>query len=148
MRFISKTKSTSYEVLFVLEAPPRIELGIEVLQTCALPLGHGALWSGLRGSNPPPRPWQGRALPNELNPQVALKEVATRMGLDSRRVLRALVAGGSDMPPACHSVPLGLRILQGAEKCKKSKPIGLLFLARPGGFEPSTYRFVAGHSIH
>ena len=26
------------------------------------------LWSGLRGSNPPPRPWQGRALPNELNP--------------------------------------------------------------------------------
>ena len=27
-------------------------------------------WSGLRGSNPPPRPWQGRALPNELNPHV------------------------------------------------------------------------------
>ena len=27
-------------------------------------------WSGLRGSNPPPRPWQGRALPNELNPRV------------------------------------------------------------------------------
>ena len=26
-------------------------------------------WSGLRVSNPPPRPWQGRALPNELNPQ-------------------------------------------------------------------------------
>ena len=28
------------------------------------------IWSGLRGSNPPPRPWQGRALPNELNPQI------------------------------------------------------------------------------
>ncbi len=28
------------------------------------------LWSGLRGSNPPPRPWQGRALPNELNPRM------------------------------------------------------------------------------
>ena len=81
--------------------------GIKVLQTSALPLGYGALftaaallkkqgfsyinrisfdipisenetgtiwfrahslWSGLRGSNPPPRPWQGRALPNELNP--------------------------------------------------------------------------------
>ena len=28
------------------------------------------LWSGLRGSNPPPRPWQGRALPNELNPHI------------------------------------------------------------------------------
>ena len=27
-------------------------------------------WSGLRGSNPPPRPWQGRALPNELNPRM------------------------------------------------------------------------------
>ena len=27
------------------------------------------VWSGLRGSNPPPRPWQGRALPNELNPR-------------------------------------------------------------------------------
>ena len=27
-------------------------------------------WSGLRGSNPPPRPWQGRALPNELNPHI------------------------------------------------------------------------------
>ena len=57
--------------LLRLEAPPRIELGIEVLQTCALPLGHGALWSGLRGLNPPPRPWQGRALPNELNPHIS-----------------------------------------------------------------------------
>ena len=27
-------------------------------------------WSGLRGSNPPPPPWQGGALPNELNPQI------------------------------------------------------------------------------
>ena len=26
-------------------------------------------WSGLRGSNPPPPPWQGGALPNELNPR-------------------------------------------------------------------------------
>ena len=51
-----------------LEAPPGIGPGIRVLQTRALPLGHGAIWSGLRGSNPPPRPWQGRALPNELNP--------------------------------------------------------------------------------
>ena len=28
------------------------------------------LWSGLRGSNPPPSPWQGDALPNELNPHI------------------------------------------------------------------------------
>ena len=27
------------------------------------------VWSGLRGSNPPPPPWQGGALPNELNPR-------------------------------------------------------------------------------
>ena len=60
--------------------------GIKVLQTSALPLGYVAIlfegqialslepigWSGLRGSNPPPRPWQGRALPNELNPQVVI----------------------------------------------------------------------------
>lgn len=26
-------------------------------------------WSGKRGSNPPPQPWQGCALPNELFPQ-------------------------------------------------------------------------------
>ena len=26
-------------------------------------------WSGLRGSNPPPSPWQGDALPNELSPR-------------------------------------------------------------------------------
>ena len=30
-------------MLFVLEAPPGIEPGIEVLQTFALPLGHSAL---------------------------------------------------------------------------------------------------------
>ena len=34
---------------------------------------HPQFWSGLRGSNPPPRPWQGRALPNELNPQWCLR---------------------------------------------------------------------------
>ena len=28
------------------------------------------IWSGLRGSNPPPQPWQGCALPNELNPHM------------------------------------------------------------------------------
>ena len=38
-----------------------------------------AFWSGLRGSNPPPPPWQGGALPNELNPHIKL---ATRMGLE------------------------------------------------------------------
>ena len=53
-----------------MEAPPRFELGIRVLQTLALPLGYSAgnEWSGLRGSNSLPPPWQGGALPDELNP--------------------------------------------------------------------------------
>ena len=37
------------------------------------------LWSGLRGSNPPPPPWQGGALPNELNPR-AVSEVGDSDG--------------------------------------------------------------------
>ena len=36
------------------------------------PVGWGILfWSGRRGSNSLPRPWQGRALPDELRPQTA-----------------------------------------------------------------------------
>ena len=31
------------------------------------------MWSGLRGSNPPPQPWQGCALPNELNPHISFE---------------------------------------------------------------------------
>ncbi len=31
-------------------------------------------WSGKRGSNPPPQPWQGCALPNELFPQDGASE--------------------------------------------------------------------------
>ena len=43
---------------------------IKVLQTFALPLGYGALekWSGRRGSDSRPPPWQGGALPTELLP--------------------------------------------------------------------------------
>ena len=58
--------------------------GMRVLQTLALPLGYvtiqrtGAmdpcscspLWSGRRGSNPLPPPWQGGALPDELRPRI------------------------------------------------------------------------------
>ena len=51
-----------------MEAPPGFEPGIKVLQTYALPLGYSALESGLRGSNSLPPPWQGGALPDELNP--------------------------------------------------------------------------------
>ena len=47
---------------------PDLNWGIRVLQTLALPLGYSADWSGLRGSNSLPPPWQGGALPDELNP--------------------------------------------------------------------------------
>ena len=76
-RFL-KTNNTPIEllwfkfgVLFTWRHHPDLNRGVKVLQTSALPLGYGAkkIWSGLRGSNPPPRPWQGRALPNELNPR-------------------------------------------------------------------------------
>ncbi len=62
-----------------MEAPPGFEPGIKVLQTYALPLGYSAAkkWSGLRGSNSLPPPWQGGALPDELNPLMA-----TWMGLE------------------------------------------------------------------
>ena len=35
-----------------MEAPPRIELGVKVLQTSALPLGYGAINKKYRGFDP------------------------------------------------------------------------------------------------
>jgi hypothetical protein len=63
--------------LFFLEAPTGIEPVMEILQTSALPLGHGAIkkkgrddlsslinkWSGRRDLNPRLQPWQGCTLP-------------------------------------------------------------------------------------
>lgn len=60
---------------------PDLNWGIKLLQSSALPLGYGAenimgtinsarFWSGLRDSNSLPSPWQGDALPDELNPQL------------------------------------------------------------------------------
>ena len=56
--------------------------GMRVLQTLALPLGYVTvwkkeqvlcsffIWSGRRGSNSLPPPWQGGALPDELRPHM------------------------------------------------------------------------------
>ncbi len=65
-----------------LEASPRLELGMRILQTLALPLGYDAVilervswiwhplrpanisyWSGRRDSDPRLSPWQGDTLP-------------------------------------------------------------------------------------
>ena len=49
---------------------PDSDRSIRILQTLALPLGYGTRWkwSGRRGSDPRPPPWQGGALPTELLP--------------------------------------------------------------------------------
>ena len=79
-----KRKNTPAGCSFLLEAPPGLEPGVRDLQSRALPLGYGAgyeicgrggvrksfCWSGLRGSNSLPPPWQGGALPDELKPQM------------------------------------------------------------------------------
>ena len=52
---------------------PDLNWGIKVLQTFALPLGHGTKkWSGRRDSDPRHPPWQGGTLPAELLPQMCL----------------------------------------------------------------------------
>ena len=82
--------SGASKAIFFWRHHPESNRGIKVLQTSALPLGYGAVngnseqslstvplikkWSGLRGSNPPPLPWQGSALPNELFPQYGASE--------------------------------------------------------------------------
>ena len=63
---------------------PDLNRRITVLQTGALPLGYVTrFWSGLRGSNPPPPPWQGGALPNELNPRGVCFILTWRLGWGS-----------------------------------------------------------------
>ena len=72
---------------------PESDRGIADLQSAALPLGYGAIyaicsfrskslfWSGLRGSNSLPPPWQGGALPDELRPHIAFVSRRTPFGV-------------------------------------------------------------------
>ena len=53
--------------IFASQNAPR-KVGLQ--KTKALARSAFVFWSGLRGSNPPPPPWQGGALPNELNPHI------------------------------------------------------------------------------
>ena len=67
----------------ILEVTPRFELGNEGFADPCLTTwlchhiretafsGRFSVWSGRRGSNSLPRPWQGRALPDELRPRMA-----------------------------------------------------------------------------
>ena len=78
----------------VLEAKPGFEPGVKALQASALPLGHFARneksrlksalckqWSGQRGSNPRPQPWQGCALPTEPCPLAMKYYTQNRRGV-------------------------------------------------------------------
>ena len=87
-------EKTRKACLFFLEVTPRFELGNEGFADPCLTtwlchrMEKGAkclllfhLWSGRRGSNSLPPPWQGGALPDELRPQMvpqARIELATR----------------------------------------------------------------------
>ena len=67
-----KRKSSPFGLLLFLEVTAGFEPADNGVADRGLTtwLRHHKIWSGLRGSNPPPRPWQGRALPNELNPHL------------------------------------------------------------------------------
>ena len=55
----------------LMEATPRLELGNKgFADLCLTTWLCRRNWSGLRGSNSLPPPWQGGALPDELNPQM------------------------------------------------------------------------------
>ena len=78
----SKKKTHTDWCAFFWRYWPDLNWRITVLQTGALPLGYSTiwksgtrgyvpdLWSGRRGSNSLPPPWQGGALPDELHPQI------------------------------------------------------------------------------
>ena len=81
---LDKNKALPKKCFIFWRYRPDLNWGMRVLQTLALPLGHGTIqyyimklgtlcvpnfiWSGWRGSNSLPPPWQGGALPDELHP--------------------------------------------------------------------------------
>ena len=106
---------------------------MRVLQTLALPLGHGTIWksgtrgyvpdfwSGRRGSTSLPPPWQGGALPDELRPQTwCLRSESNQRHADFQsaalptELQRHMRKGTSSFAQICD------------------------FMATPNGLEPST----------
>ena len=66
---LTKNKLTEQKLCELLEAPPRFELGHRgFADLCLTTWLWRLIWSGLRGSNSLPPPWQGGALPDELHP--------------------------------------------------------------------------------
>ena len=73
-------------------------------------------------------------------PQGCFLLLAYPKGFDSRRELRALVAGGSDSPPDCHSLPPLFESSQTTKEKTEAQMCLCSFLAYPKGFEPSAFR--------
>ena len=93
---------------------------MRVLQTLALPLGHGTVWSGWRGSNSLPPPWQGGALPDELHPHlvppVGIEPTTRGFSVRCSTYWATEAYWGSKLP----------------------RYANLRFMATPNGLEPST----------
>ena len=90
----------------ILEVPPRFELGNKGFADLRLTawLWHRKKWSGRRGSDSRPQPWQGCALPTELLPH---NNVWIGAG-EETRTLTSLTpdpkSGASAIPPRPHDV--------------------------------------------
>ena len=130
----SKRKRTSARMSFFFwRYWPDLNWRITVLQTGALPLGYSTiwksgtrgyvpdLWSGRRGSNSLPPPWQGGALPDELRPQIwCLRSESNQRHADFQsaalptELQRHMRKGTSSFAQICD------------------------FMATPNGLEPST----------
>ena len=76
-----KINSTHFGVLFIFGGATRNRTGDEGFADPCLTAWLWRRWSGKRGSNPPPQPWQGCALPNELFPH---KKWCLRVDLNHR----------------------------------------------------------------
>ena len=69
-QILTWTRTVFGETLYTL-APPKYGLIARDRSIYLIPTMWGSnKWSGKRGSNPPPPPWQGGALPTELFPQM------------------------------------------------------------------------------
>jgi hypothetical protein len=67
------------------------------------------IWSGIRGSNSRPIPWQGIALPTELIPHVLQKKLSHASALPDRLPSRSRRASHSMSAPAAFASPLACR---------------------------------------
>ena len=76
------------------------------------------IWSGLRGSNSLPPPWQGGALPNELNPHILKIGASGRNRTIDTRIFS----------PLLYRLSYRGKVLHCVQSIKNKMPTALLFL--------------------